>query len=321
MCRRSLGQLNKRTHVHVYARTRVHLWDALISALSHPFECTYVHLDTCTPAHAYACTIVTGATPPSGNCLSFRRGRWTVTSIRSQHRGMKPSLPPTIVAFVSPKGGVGKSTSCLALAASLAFRGERVQIIDFDQTETLWRWYGANANARAIPNLSVEKGPDKDLENFIKDIWDRQSGYVFIDLAGSLTHQMLLMATFAHLTITPSKPSEPDIVEASKLAAQLNAIATKVGKPILHRILLNEVPALLQTHQAHVIDQIDASNLHRFQTIMHTRAAFPETWLTGLPPHFADRSRLPVKKAVAEIDLILDELLAALGVNQERQAA
>lgn len=234
---------------------------------------------------------------------------------------MKHSTPPTIVSFVSPKGGVGKSTSCLALASALASRGERVQIIDFDQTETLWRWYSANEAARTIPNLSVEKGPDTDLGSFINEIWSTRSGFVFIDLAGSLTHQVLLMATFAHLTITPSKPSEPDIVEASKLAAQLQALSIKLNKPIEHRILLNEVPALLQTHQAHVIDQIDASNLRRFQTILHTRAAFPETWLTGLPPHFADQSRSPVKKAVAEVDLILDELLEALANGEERLAA
>lgn len=234
---------------------------------------------------------------------------------------MAKTTPPTIISFVSPKGGVGKSTSCLALASALAHKGEKVQIIDFDQTETLWRWYRANEAARRIPNLSVEKGPDDDLGAFINELWATRSGYVFIDLAGSLTHQMLLMATFAHMTITPSKPSEPDIVEASKLAAQLQALATKLNKPILHRILLNEVPSLLQTHQAHVIDQIDASHLQRFATIMHTRAAFPETWLTGLPPHFADQSRAPVQKAVKEIDLILGELLEALSVNEERRAA
>jgi chromosome partitioning protein len=238
-----------------------------------------------------------------------------------QHPVMTTTHAPTIISFVSPKGGVGKSTSCLALASALAHKGEKVQIIDFDQTETLWRWYSANEAARNIPNLTVEKGPDNDLGGFINEIWNTRSGFVFIDLAGSLTHQMLLMATFAHLTITPSKPSEPDIVEASKLAAQLQSLATKLGKPILHRILLNEVPALLQTHQAHIIDQIDASNLQRFENIMHTRAAFPETWLTGVPPHFADQSRAPVQKAVNEIDLILGELLAALSVNEQRQAA
>ncbi|MBN8913901.1 MAG: AAA family ATPase [Rhizobiales bacterium] len=43
------------------------------------------------------------------------------------------STPPTIISFVSPKGGVGKSTSCLALASALAHTGQHVQIIDFDQ--------------------------------------------------------------------------------------------------------------------------------------------------------------------------------------------
>lgn len=232
------------------------------------------------------------------------------------------SSNPIIVAFVSPKGGVGKSTSCLALAAALAHRGERVQIIDFDQTETLWRWYCANPAAQSLPNLTVEKGPDTELASFIKDVWSNRSGFVFIDLAGALTHQMLLLATFAHLTITPSKISEPDIVEATKLSKQLLALSQKVGKPVTHMVLLNEVPALLHGHQAQIIDEIDASHLTRFQTLMHNRAAFPETWLTGQPPHFADIRRAPVRKAVEEVDHIVGEMLHALSSDQqEREAA
>ena len=37
-----------------------------------------------------------------------------------------------IIAFASPKGGVGKTTSALLLASELAYRGSRVTIIDAD---------------------------------------------------------------------------------------------------------------------------------------------------------------------------------------------
>ena len=246
---------------------------------------------------------------------------WTA-SLRIRNIWLMNTQPPTIISFVSPKGGVGKSTSCLALAAALAHKGHQVQIIDFDQTETLWRWYSTNETARSHPNLTIEKGPDGDLGAFIKSVWSSRSGYVFIDLAGSLTNQMLLMATFAHLTITPTKLNEPDVVEANKLANQLKAIATKIGKPITHRILVNDVPThLLPAHQAHTLDQIDGSHLHRFDTLMHTRAAYPETFLTGTPPHFADRARANIAKAVDEVDHLLAEVMVAITEQEERVAA
>lgn len=246
-----------------------------------------------------------------------KAGCWTGPNRHVSIPTMNNTPPPTIIAFVSPKGGVGKSTCCLSLAAALAHKGHPVSIVDFDQTETLWRWHSSNEAARNLPNLTVEKGPDN-LERFINDIWQNRCGFVFIDLAGNLTHQSLLLATFAELTITPSKLNEPDIVEAAKLAAQLKSLGAKIGKPIAHRILINEVPmTFMPTHQAHTLDQLDRSHLQRFETLIHTRAAFPETWLTGTPPHFADRNRQAIAKAVEEIDHLAEEFLQTIQHREE----
>lgn len=239
----------------------------------------------------------------------------------AHHLRMTTTPPPTIIAFASPKGGVGKSTSCLSLAGALASQGHRVHVVDFDQTQTLWRWYSSNPTAQSIPNLTVEQGPTEDLAAFLNDVWSNRSGFVLVDLAGTLTNHMLQLAAFAHLTITPAKLNEPDILEANKLAQQLLALGKKINKPITHRILINEVPALLASYQVHTLGQIDNSPLQRFPTLMHTRAAYPESFLTGTPPHFADRSRSTISKAIEEIDHLLGDVLAALSQDQERAAA
>jgi CobQ/CobB/MinD/ParA nucleotide binding domain len=44
------------------------------------------------------------------------------------------------VAFVSPKGGSGKTTAALLLALGLAARGRRVALIDSDPNKRLLRW-------------------------------------------------------------------------------------------------------------------------------------------------------------------------------------
>jgi chromosome partitioning protein len=234
---------------------------------------------------------------------------------------MTTTPPPTVIAFASPKGGVGKSTSCLSLAGALAAQGHRVHVIDFDQTQTLWRWYSSNPAAQAIPNLSVEQGPSDDLPAFLQQLWTQRSGYVLVDLAGTLTNHMLQLAAFAHLIITPAKLNEPDILEANKLAQQLLALGKKINKPIVHRILINEVPALLAGYQIHTLAQIDKSPLQRFPTLMHTRAAYPESFLTGTPPHFGDRTRPTIAKAIEEIDHLVNDMLMALRIEKERAAA
>jgi chromosome partitioning protein len=234
---------------------------------------------------------------------------------------MTTTPPPTVIAFASPKGGVGKSTSCLSLAGALSAQGHRVHVIDFDQTQTLWRWYSSNPAAQAIPNLSVEQGPSDDLPAFLQQLWTQRAGYVLVDLAGTLTNHMLQLAVFAHLIITPAKLNEPDILEANKLAQQLLALGKKINKPIVHRILINEVPALLAGYQIHTLAQVDKSPLQRFPTLMHTRAAYPESFLTGTPPHFSDRTRPTIAKAIEEIDHLVSDMLMALGIEKERAAA
>lgn len=235
---------------------------------------------------------------------------------------MNTKTPPTIIAFASPKGGAGKSTSCLSIAGALAAEGHRVQVIDFDASQTLYRWYQANPSARDITRLTVETGPAGDIAAFVRDIWHNREGVVLIDLAGALTDVMLHIAAFADLIITPAKLSEPDILEANKLYQQLIAIGTKIGKPIKHRILINEVPSILAAFQIHLLDELRSTALPRFDNLVHYRAAYPEAFLTGLPAHFAsDKERPTIVKAVAEINALVDEIYATINHEEHKEAA
>jgi len=222
------------------------------------------------------------------------------------------------ISFASPKGGVGKSTSCLAIAGALLAQGHKVRIIDFDQTETIWRWYSTSPAAQQIPNLTVEQGPQNDHGGYISTLWANATDYVLLDLAGSLSELTLMIAAFATLTITPAKVSEPDIIEANKMANKLHAVASRVRKPINHRILLNEVPNIVSRDEVDLIEQIDSSNLARFQTIIRRRSSYSKSFSRGTLPHFAD----PINpKAIAEIDDLMREIEAIFDVEQQKAAA
>lgn len=235
---------------------------------------------------------------------------------------MTTHTPPTIIAFASPKGGAGKSTSCLCIAGALAAEGHRVTIIDFDDSETLWRWFTANPDASNIGKLTVERAPSTALGEFMESIWKEREGVVLIDLAGALTNQMLHIAAYAHLIITPAKVSEPDIVEANKLYQQLLVIGRKVGKPICHRILLNEVPNILAAFQLSILDNLRASALPAFKTALKYRAAYPESMMSGRPPHFAENTLRPaVSKAITEINELVAEVYATINQEDLQEAA
>lgn len=226
---------------------------------------------------------------------------------------------PVIISFASPKGGVGKSTSCLAIAGALAARQYPVHIMDLDQNGTIANWH--DEHRPAIPFLTVERTAEAEFLVRLKSLYHQRRGFILVDVAGALTNVMIQAATIAHLTITPAKLSGSDVRMATDLHHRILEAGRYAGKPVTHRLLINEVAALPPSYQRHVLAQIDKSPLKRFATLMHTRAPYAEVQLTGQPPHFADLTRPPVQKAIEEIDALLVEVFDALGLNQQKAAA
>ena len=66
---------------------------------------------------------------------------------------------PVVVA-ANPKGGSGKSTTCLVLGTTLAAQGASVRIIDADPQKTLARWSEGQSKHR---DIVVTPTPGEDL--------------------------------------------------------------------------------------------------------------------------------------------------------------
>lgn len=224
---------------------------------------------------------------------------------------------PLIIAFASPKGGVGKSTSCLNVGGALTAAGHPVHIMDLDQTQTLSRWFTNHAETLATisPQFTISYCTEAGFPLAFKQALQERSGktgFILLDLAGSFGEVMLKAATLADLTITPSKLSEPDIIEATKLSHRIAELAKSVDKVIRHRILINEVPSLLPGYMGHVIAQLEVSGLKRFSQMVRQRAAYGEAMFTGHTPHFADQKREAISKAVDELDRLVAEIALVL---------
>jgi len=251
-------------------------------------------------------------------------GRLVDQSSRGRHAANMTTTPipatdPHIIAFASPKGGVGKSTSCACLAGALRSRGHTVSILDLDQNRTLEQW--AKRFPDQLRGIAVEGVEEEGFIDRIRELYDTAQGFVLVDVAGAFQKTTIAAATIAHLTITPAKLSAPDIIEAVKLNREIRQLGAKIGKAINHRLLLNEVSPLWPTYQRAALTDVERSGIQRFETIIHERAPYAEVFLTGQPPHFAEKNREPIIKAVAQLDALVDELLAALDMPVEVQEA
>lgn len=240
---------------------------------------------------------------------------------------MKPGQT-RIVTFAQTKGGVGKSTMLLSFAGALASKGHRVRIIDLDQNGTLLRW-GKN-HGKAYPLISVETVADDALGPYLverfKQRWEEPE-FVLLDLAGSLTKTTYRCAALSHLTISPTKLSEIDLSEATKLYFRIKAVAQERGREIVHRILVNEVDTVGGKAQHHSYAQLAKTPMQMFKTEITKRSAYRDQFYGDPPPHLANLAHEPVRKARDEMEAFTQEVFELIGFtdaeipNQEEKAA
>ena len=226
---------------------------------------------------------------------------------------------PTVIAFTSPKGGVGKSTTCACLAGALAARGHRIHILDTDANRTLADW--ALDFPQDLAGVTVEAIPEgTDLLAHLRLLCSGLDGFIFVDVAGAWETYALAAASVADLVITPAKLNVPDLKMAAKSKALIDHLAAQLGRPVLHRVLINEVSPLVSSHyQRGAFKSLANAPFTAFETLIIHRAPLAEIFSTGQTPHFADQTRESVQKAVVQLDALTDEVLRTLALEPAAQ--
>ena len=115
---------------------------------------------------------------------------------------------PVVVAFVSQKGGVGKSTLTRALATFASRSGLKTKIADLDtqqKTVTVWEHARGRHDLKpALEVLSVEG---------LADAFEQasESDLLIVDTPGKVTDATHDMARQVHLVVQPTSPSADDL--------------------------------------------------------------------------------------------------------------
>ncbi|MBI1866839.1 MAG: ParA family protein [Methylocystis sp.] len=140
------------------------------------------------------------------------------------------------IAFVTQKGGAGKSTlaSCIAVAARRA--GERVFIIDMDPLQCLVKWSNANNNS----DVPVEHVPTAKLSKALAALEKKGVTLVVIDAPGDNSEFATAAIRAADLCIIPARPNVFDLWGSEVTRANVK----NHGKD--HVFLLNQCPPAQQ---------------------------------------------------------------------------
>lgn len=177
---------------------------------------------------------------------------------------------PVIVA-ANPKGGSGKSTTCIVLGTTLAAQGATVRIIDADPQQTLARW---GKGTSAFKEIVVSPSQDEDLTTLI-DRMQAQFQFVFIDVQGTANQEMVAAMSRADLVLIPMQAKTADAEVATRAIGLLRTQERLFKRTIPHAIVfIRTSPIIVTREEREIRTNIENAGIPRFYSSLNERTAF-----------------------------------------------
>lgn len=203
-----------------------------------------------------------------------------------------------VVAFVSPKGGVGKTTAALLLAGEIADQGGKVRIIDADPNQPLQAWSEMPGRPDNISVVSCRS--ENDIGDLIEEGED-EANFVLVDLEGAATATVTFAIGMADLVIIPCKGSHLDAQQAARAILLVRGAARSSRRTIDHAILFTQIPpALRSLNYSDIEAQFADNEVPVLPVPVFNREAYRTMFSTGGTLHTLDVKGVGNIKAAKE---------------------
>src|SRR5580658_8538133 len=224
---------------------------------------------------------------------------------------------PTI-AFVSPKGGVGKTTSAFLLASAFA-RICDVTIVDADPNHPIETWALGGGAPERLKIVS-----DVDEETIIERIEDAaaKTPIVVVDLEGTASKTVVYAISQADFVVIPTQGSQLDANEASRAIRVVLQSEKLTGRPKPYAVLLTRTSPMIRARGlTHIQNGLIAAGIPVMETELNERDAFKAVFAFRQTLDALNPTEVPnLDKAKANVEALAREILmklqAQLGAEQ-----
>jgi len=188
------------------------------------------------------------------------------------------------VAVLQQKGGSGKTTLAINLAAAAHLDGDRALVVDMDRQASAFDWSAARQDGSPLDGLSVVKADKAMALPRFKEIAHGYD-YVFLDgppRLGDVTQSAAVAADVAVLPIQPGPFDFWAVAETLESLDQADQIREQLGRPPIRRVfVLNRA----STNTRLAREAAAAAELHKaggeLAGVVHQRIAFPDAASRG----------------------------------------
>ena len=207
-----------------------------------------------------------------------------------------------IIAVSNQKGGVGKSTVAVNLAACFAEAGNDVLLVDADDQGSALDWKAQRPDSLA--RMQAVGLPVDNLHKEIASLADRYE-VVVIDGGGRITQTARAAVVAADFVVVPTLPSRPDIVSTEDFFEKVIDVA-RTFKDLQAVVLLNQVQG--QTVMSRRSQAYMQAAQPTFNTVLHQYVAYREAFALGQSVIEYDAT----SKAASEMLAFYQELLETI---------
>jgi chromosome partitioning protein len=202
-----------------------------------------------------------------------------------------------IISFVNQKGGVGKTTSAINVAASLNRRNYKIGFIDADPQGSATQWHALEDNNA----FEIMHHPEPLAREDIQEL-SQKYDYLVIDAPpaiGSITKSILAVAD---LSIIPLSPSSLDFWSCKKTLEMVDG-AREENPELDVKLLINRrIPGTRIGRQAR--DLMAEFNVDILDSELCQRVAFIDAMTSGV----SVMQYAPDSKAANEVENLCDEI-------------
>lgn len=225
-----------------------------------------------------------------------------------------------VIAFSSPKGGAGKTTSATILATVLARRGASVTVIDADPNQNVGDWSklpGKPSSLDVIGGMTEETIVDA-----IEEASGR-SAFVIVDLEGTASLMVSYAVSMADFIVIPVQGSQLDAKQAARQIKLIKAQERIAGRAIPFAVLFTRAsPAIQPKTQRHIEERFRELGVPMLETRLYDREAFRSVFSFGGPLEgLADKGVGGLAAAIANAEAFAGELVGRLRNDKGRAAA
>ena len=224
---------------------------------------------------------------------------------------------PTI-AFVSPKGGVGKTTSAFLVATCMA-QVTDVTLIDADPNHPIKNWA---AGSNVPPRLSIVSDVDEDTVSERIAEAASTTPVVIVDLEGTAAKIVLYAIAEADFVVIPMQGSQLDANEASRAIRVIRETERLTRKAKPYAVLLTRTnPSIRARGLAHIQERLIGAGIPVLETELHDRDAYKAVFAFRQTLDGLDPAQVPnLDKARTNVALLAKELVDRVAAVNRAEA-